>query len=44
MQSSLNHGKKADYFAFLSAHLIPNEQYLLQEHELERLEWFQRYG
>jgi hypothetical protein len=38
------HYKRADYFGFLSARIIPNETYRLQEHDLERLEWFSRLG
>lgn len=36
------HAKKSNYYAFLAEKLIPNETYRLQEHDLERLEWFSR--
>jgi len=42
--SAASHAKRAEFFEFMAKRIIPNETYRLQEHDLERLEWFSRYG
>ena len=41
--SERQHRAKWAYFSFLASHVIPGEEYLLSERDLEAVEIFQRY-
>lgn len=42
-KSSEQHREKSAYYSFMAGHIIPNEEYILSEGDLSRLELASRY-
>lgn len=42
-RSAKNHRNKAGYFAFMAEHVVPNEEYVLSQHELQSIEIDEKY-